>query len=1180
MEFETRSRVLQESLVAGDFATIESVVNQGLAAWSRIGAPDAIIDLTDDKGLTVTHNLIRQRGGRVKFNITGGNSWKAIFDGIEPIPFKWSDLGSEDWDDEIDYIRPWNKALVNDEQWKIAMDYASRLTPVGHFLRFRNLLFVMRMAGGDVRTDPFWGRLKYYYDTLGVDEPFFESADLTRVTVKCDDAAVVVRMFILLNAWIVQQSYHELNAAPDIEIAEYLFNDPVRNNKELKSMLGVLRQSVFSMSDAGLMVSWNNPGLTAVYPALARYQVLEIEANDKVYYSVMYYQIREDLLKLRAAGLYLTEDIATKLISAKVSDVSMREAVWLGAIIAIPGYTRTDTKKTFNKKPRPPEDRDVPMAKILEDEMDSVLRTAIQEGRVMDYRTWRRNVPSNLTGKSSGGWKGKVLATLPTGNAGFGGATTRRATEVELQFTSKRAAYIMNPDVVFGREYIRAPYTVSNPGTVGSRDVVAGKPSRMISARRVATYAAELIISNAINDIMQRIDREDPTPIGTPNDFATLDSGSIFVTHSYNFFATTISGIIIDGTDYTGFDTTEQWWNTLKYLSEGAKRAFKRAGLLEPFGDIFTSMIDFIDTIWGDGIATGAVYKLPGGVETGTIETDQVLSGEHLTFAKNSIANRANVKVQEERRTAKYGDLIRMLHVAILGDDLSRWLMLSDVNRWTKTTYMNVVNIHMGTTLENGFDTNLSKSVMRSHFGEFLKVTVCYGVHIPLAHMQMIAAEKNSLQETSTLLQGYLSKLKTMCSRGFSAKVAMHIMIWTYRLRTGVQIRTREFRKTYYPPMITLFTPVRMGGMGMWPNMYAGISMDGPLAVLSKYNPEYKRRCEIASGIVEVRTDEIRRQLARDAVSGKNISPRDAFQPGLVDMRGTLLGERIRTSDGAANALIRRGVRPKRDYSYKLLPERMIEQSIQSEKAFQRLFTFEGRNVGAMMERNAAQGRTVSFERDFDWLLSMDWAFYTPEPVQGRDNKQQLCPVAGITGDTRKVLIDIGVGADRDQFSVRIPDVMRILRKDPNARRDLTGEQIFNILAAPEIAPYAENILDTLVYMGFRPAEAAQVSVLLTKNVDPRALKNAATLAGGGAALFAFMNSGRENTDRLARVPELLNLTANAAASLVAFEFAIASSMDKGGLVGVEAKPTENTLSLVTDRFGSAPNVTAINGGY
>jgi hypothetical protein len=201
-------------------------------------------------------------------------------------------------------LKPYDMNRILEQDERLHFEINKRVkseTNIGHFLRFSNVLAVLRSSmGGDAFvSNPFIGRLKYYYNKFFVVggkeiEPFFED-NRGRINVSVD-AMVATRSHLLAEAAYIYESKMKGEKAPNgvsleeiyIQLIEYLFQDPFNNTLKLKKLLGNLKPALFAKSTSGVAARWTLEVDTNRAP-LSHFVATDVSSlgNDQISYNLL-----------------------------------------------------------------------------------------------------------------------------------------------------------------------------------------------------------------------------------------------------------------------------------------------------------------------------------------------------------------------------------------------------------------------------------------------------------------------------------------------------------------------------------------------------------------------------------------------------------------------------------------------------------------------------------------------------------------------------------------------------------------------------------------------------------------------------------------------------------------------------------------------------------------------------
>jgi hypothetical protein len=250
--------------------------------------------------------------------------------------------------------------------------------------------------------------------------------------------------------------------------------------------------------------------------------------------------------------------------------------------------------------------------------------------------------------------------------------------------------------------------------------------------------------------------------------------------------------------------------------------------------------------------------------------------------------------------------------------------------------------------------------------------------------------------------------------------------------------------------------------------------------------------------------------------------------------------------------------------SYIDMPEGMVANMIAAEPSLKVIQQFDNRRDIRLMMKNALGESSKSYANDFGGLWSIKWTTFEPKALPDLESKMQLSPVAGLDELTRKLLIEMKVGADPDVYKVSPNDIFNILLRDRYARTDVTSEQLFAILMSDKAIMNPVVMANILVYMGYSPDLVSQVVLRLTGGgTDPIALRKALKVASTAGGFNGWIDQGKTNYDRMIDMTgcQVMQPVMQGILYEVAYSLVVSESFKAGKLVGIKLTAGDNTLS-------------------
>jgi hypothetical protein len=262
-------------------------------------------------------------------------------------------------------------------------------------------------------------------------------------------------------------------------------------------------------------------------------------------------------------------------------------------------------------------------------------------------------------------------------------------------------------------------------------------------------------------------------------------------------------------------------------------------------------------------------------------------------------------------------------------------------------------------------------------------------------------------------------------------------------------------------------------------------------------------------------------------------------------------------------------ITPPSDLSYTRFPEALVAKMIENEPALRVLLHFQNLQDYRRMTENRDGPVTRSYKQDFSWIMSMGYISKDVVPVREYEG---ITPVAGLDERTGRLLVHYGIGADPDVWRVSPNDIMQILRRgDRYARRDITAELLFKIILRDDFLDNPEALMNLLVYMGYQPKAALDVTTKIRGNLSSSAqLRKAAKMASTAGGFTSWINQGNTTYKYLLNLPEFVRPEINAILNEIMFSRSVCESFRRNSLTGIDVVPSRDS-GAYADRTVSGP---------
>jgi hypothetical protein len=255
-------------------------------------------------------------------------------------------------------------------------------------------------------------------------------------------------------------------------------------------------------------------------------------------------------------------------------------------------------------------------------------------------------------------------------------------------------------------------------------------------------------------------------------------------------------------------------------------------------------------------------------------------------------------------------------------------------------------------------DLNKLKTVVRSYYYEYLKKRAEYGWIIPrIFQLQIFGSERiNNEVEFQTALRGYWGLLSEYVARGASHRFCSYVGAFTGNLRRRIRVRSElgeKFRSTFTTiPLMILFTPVTLGGVGALPWTLIGANKDAVSYIM--YDPIIRERVSQAAFVADVGNTQIVKSIVKETMKT------DTFSKGVRWLKQQQDGERVLAAMQASSALEKVGINLGR-FDYRRSAIRMVEASIADNPSLRKVIneSKRGRSDRVILNRTALKDMFV-----------------------------------------------------------------------------------------------------------------------------------------------------------------------------------------------------------------------------
>jgi hypothetical protein len=1083
---------------------------------------------------------------------------------------------------ESDYFVPidesviWTQPNRIEEMSEYGIARAATEMNINHIMKFPQTLASVRMASGWKKSRNHYiirYMKKYLVDVFGGREAFVESFDRVKMTV---DSCAPKRFLYLLNMYVFTIHFPEMDRVLIDSAISFIFKNPNANSIWLKSKMSVLKQSLMCMSVEGTMCKWVGGDVSIHQPHLADYMDAEIpvilmpdgkkQALDASYYKYVFDKIKEDVEDLRNNGMSVLASRMISLLSCKVVEERYREYMFYESLTAMTGFDRSEITQSHVNQidvPKLPDDFTPYFAPELVDEWFGMMHWGARVGKIPSYETFRAQIPSFLTSKSSGGYS--VRISIPIWNAK---ALRIQGNELILELSNKATVWSANPMKFLQFDEVVRTYSHLEPGTVGVRNV-SNRPTRGIFVRRLPDFLHEIPFAITAQDYQNSRVKES-IPIGSPNDFSLgMHTGNILRDHADGLLATSDPKVIIDLQDFSSFDAYQREVNARKYAREGVQKAMKLHGYDKPWGPFQGGLNELISIIWGEGKTRNAVYKSTGvryGDKSKSVELvlDMLQSGELMTINFNNATNRANARAVLRKMTEdKIFDVLKLLKTAFMGDDSAKFWRIPTPEHMSFALQSALVDISAEVAGLNGLDLNKYKTVVRNSYYEYLKVKFVFGRMIPLLHIQLFSSENPSLnQHPVNEMVSYAGTVRTFIFRGGN-EVFLHRMVhFTWRMRSNVRYAlSKDRNKQFYLPMAAVWTPTRMGGVGLIPWCSVGASRDAIIAILARYNVNFKNLVERAAFVLKINTSRLAKNITDMLIEGKDTTPRNPFKGGIDETRYHMPISRVKSAIEAKRRLDSVNAPQLGNMYYVDLPHVAIAKILEGGKKLKHYDAKRKIEQGFDYEKRAKMTGTVPISKLFGWVDAIKWQ---DGPELNRSRKETN-PLPQLRDSAYEVIKHYGLTSDPSTYASSGADFLaRIRARDPLFPRHIQPEQIYGYITDPAIASNPRRVIDALVAMGARGDIAAGIASELSTKGRSFAFRQNAKGFSMNDSFLPCLDLSYSNHERVVKTFDVPDKNFEYLMYEVGFMLSIVRGYATGVFRSVVLAPEENSLGIMS----------------
>jgi hypothetical protein len=973
-----------------------------------------------------------------------------------------------------------------------------------------------------------------------------------------------------------------------IEVVRYIFSDPDYRTSRLKGFTTIHKISPFSLSTKGRVFSVHGNPHKRTFSHIVEEDYLDGKRrlkNDSAWYHSRSVDLAKEQVEMKKAGLNKLASLWSYILSADVTDINCKIYCYLTAMGGIAGYTRGDDGVALNKHvqsvneiqtEKKSEDVDFgeinyPHGPYLHNEAKKAIVMYYKE--IPSVESFRRIVHNMLTNKSAGVAEPitfsmpvdkSLLAGIKGGEDGILTFTLRDKNSVFLndpsKFTDLRQNFFPG-DTKIGELQVFLH-------SLGLRMVVGGKITRAVYITPPHIYAGEIFFARPFERYDTMKPKGEYPSLGSAMDFqTTYAQGSLLPDHFASFVGTSNDGYIMSNEDYSAFDQWSVFNNTKRYILDGIEAGLKSVGLdgkMHPFqftlSQLARQVYDYKRQGWlvPTPIKSGKegyLAKVSSGHYSGLLMTKimndlvnrsvftyfkdvmstirvPVNSSKALAFnpairilnSEDSSAEAYGVNVVD-KYTRSLSELLTLVMISIVGDDFLGLYELvegAEVDSALIDTYSNA---RSQVAARCGFSLNVSKTVMREWFTEYLKVTIAYGQYLPLRFIQLVDAERRFTQiHPVDELRGRRDVAAALDFRGMDSRFVNGMTYWTWILRRSV--KDRSFRGKLGQsgfivlPAALYFAPIVMGGIGGMPWMMFGPNKGLLWAIYS--STIYKRFAilqECASSVVAGVDIFKLRSIARDAVEGKITDPKGIFSAGVAYIGEFTSKERINKSREALSRLSNLGIEVPSGMQYETQNVEKTINIIASTPSMGKIS--EVRRLETVLQSKSLMLAGMRLNKSkfttlFPVITSMEWG--VSEELTQPVHNYGPCPVLD---DNQKLALNyVGVSPNfaRTKFTLR--ELLSILSQgDPEFPRSVTEQSLLNLIGQPAIYNNEEALQLVFISIGAKPDRAAAAVAYVRSKQSLLTISKNQTSYSVGDGYFSMFSTDEAQLNRVMSIP-------------------------------------------------------------
>jgi hypothetical protein len=360
--------------------------------------------------------------------------------------------------------------------------------------------------------------------------------------------------------------------------------------------------------------------------------------------------------------------------------------------------------------------------------------------------------------------------------------------------------------------------------------------------------------------------------------------------------------------------------------------------------------------------------------------------------------------------------------------------------------------------------------------------------------IQLFANERTEAnQPIHGVIKSYATKLITLGRRGFNELMLRRALLMTWRLHSGVKQRGVGW---YYMPYGWIHGTLAAGGGGCHPSVIWGANKDPNIVMdLRDKWPHYIPAVEKGLAAVKAMSTQIRTHVSKSIIQG-NITPIDTFARGISLFEAIRIPSRMRAEYEIAKTGEFNGLERLR---YSRMPENLARKAVAEDPSMRKLELADQDMSGSKMKLAELAGKRVPYDTHLKWIHE----FRLVET--GKVDNAHEYRVIPVLRDKEWAPLRAFGGVGSTNIAMTSPArLLSPLRRDPRGRRDISDEELMELLATP--GHNADKNTRMLVYMGFEKEASIKVATAFDTSASTQIISSNATPFSGNDGYMQMMD--------------------------------------------------------------------------